>query len=271
MKCQDIQSDLPLFGDDLLTNEESAKVELHLTSCPLCRARLSEFKDLKNGLLKFSRPEISVSLQESIKTQVRLQLSASVSSAFEKPMFARERWIDRWLMPYAVGTVSATLLFLSLMWAVFATGTVKMELAANTARPQNDNSNKMDRLLQSTDYPAGIDLSPLDYAHSRASVAYESPSINPHGALAALTRSVVRGEMKDEEVVIVAEVFGNGLARIAEIVERPKDDKVLIDLQKALQSDPDFAPFVPAKMDNRSDNIHVIIKLHNVNVKASAQ
>jgi hypothetical protein len=97
-------------------------------------------------------------------------------------------------------------------------------------------------------------------------VAGESPSVNPQGALVALTRSLVRGEMKDDEVTVVADVFGNGLAHIAEVVEPSHDRNAVAELQKALQSDPAFAPFVSADLDQRSDPVRVVLKIQNVNV-----
>jgi hypothetical protein len=97
-------------------------------------------------------------------------------------------------------------------------------------------------------------------------IAGESPSINPQGALVALTRSLVRGEMKDDEVVVVADVFGNGLAQIAEVVEPSHDRHAVAQLQKALESDPAYAPFVSADMDRRSDPVRVVLKIQSVNV-----
>ena len=113
----------------------------------------------------------------------------------------------------------------------------------------------------------GVDISPGDYATSRMSVSGESPSINPQGALVALTKSLVRGEMHDDEVVVVADVFGDGLARIEEVVEPSRDRRMIEDLRKALQSDPAYAPFVPASMDKRSQNIRVVLKIQSVNVR----
>lgn len=111
-----------------------------------------------------------------------------------------------------------------------------------------------------------IDILPADYATTRLSIAAESPSVNPQGALVALTKSLVRGEMKDEEVVVVAEVFGNGLARIAEVVEPSDNSRTIDDLERALESDPVYAPFVPASFDKRSDRMRVVLKIQNVNV-----
>jgi hypothetical protein len=112
-----------------------------------------------------------------------------------------------------------------------------------------------------------LDLTPSEYAQTRLSIAGESPSVNPNGALIALTRSLVRGEMKDDEVVVVAEVFGNGLARISEVVEPSHDHRAVAELEQALKSDPAYAPFVPADFDKRSDSIRVILKLQSVDVQ----
>jgi hypothetical protein len=81
----------------------------------------------------------------------------------------------------------------------------------------------------------------------------------------------VRGNATDDEVTVVADVFGNGLAQIAEVVEPSADRRAVEQLQKALESDPAYAPFVPANMDHRSGTIRVILKIQNVNVSTRAQ
>ena len=111
-----------------------------------------------------------------------------------------------------------------------------------------------------------VEPAELAYAGPRRSVSSESPSVNPQGALVALTNSLVRGEMNDDEVVVVAEVFGNGLAKIDEVVEPSKNRHAVGELEKALKSDPDFAPFVPADMDQRPDSVRVVLKIQSVNV-----
>lgn len=118
--------------------------------------------------------------------------------------------------------------------------------------------------------PGMIELSPDDYTYSNIAISGESPTVNPRGALVALTRSLVRGEMHDDEVTVVADVFGNGLAQIAEVVEPSGDANAVDELQKALQSDPAYAPFVPAKADRRSETVRVILKIQNVNVRTHA-
>lgn len=117
--------------------------------------------------------------------------------------------------------------------------------------------------------PESGDILPQDYAIARLAISRESPSVNPQGALIALTKSLVRGEMRDEEVVVVADVFGNGLAQIAQVVEPPDDRRTIEELEKALESDPAYAPFVPASFDKRSDRMRVVLKIQNVNVETS--
>jgi hypothetical protein len=139
-----------------------------------------------------------------------------------------------------------------------------------TAVPTNVAADRAD-FPGSSVYLASVDgepvLKPSDYARSRMAIAGESPSINPQGALVALTRSLVRGEMKDDEVVVVADVFGNGLAQIAEVIEPSHDRHAVAELQKALESDPAYAPFVSADMDRRSDAVRVVLKIQSVSVK----
>jgi hypothetical protein len=64
----------------------------------------------------------------------------------------------------------------------------------------------------------------------------------------------------------VADVFGNGLAQIAEVVEPSRDRHAVAELQKALDSDPSYAPFVPASYENRPDSVRVVLRFQSVAV-----
>jgi hypothetical protein len=77
--------------------------------------------------------------------------------------------------------------------------------------------------------------------------------------------------MKDEEVVVVADVFGNGLARIAEVVEPSSDLRAVSDLQKALESDPAYAAFIPSNLESRPDSVRVVLKFQSVDVSMGSR
>ena len=256
-KCEELQFDLPLYFDGSLSQEERTAIDVHLPECPLCRQKLSEFEELSLGFKSMPALEVPDDLIDAIRVSVRAKLAPPAVAG--SPVFGlidrRRRWTDIWLMPSMVGTAATLIIGLALLSFVVSSSPVPLTAYESSRRGSLD-----------TPVFLANDLSPENYAGTRLAIANESPSINPRGALVALTKSFVRGEMHDDEVVVVADVFGNGLARIAEVVEPSHNDRAVEELQKALQSDPAFAPFVPANMDGRSDNIRVILKIQNVNV-----
>lgn len=254
IKCQDLQHDLPLYFDGNFSSEQSAAVDEHLNRCPLCRQKLAEYQDLRVALRSSARPKPPQKMLNSLRTALAAELRPEATSPGFQLIEARANWIDRWLMPYAVGGLASVVIGFTMLWAMLSTD---QTIAAIPSSPRS-----MDR----TSLLTAPEMTPTEYANTRLAFAGESPSINPQGALVALTKSLVRGEMKDDEVVVVADVFGNGLAQIAEVVEPSSDRDAVMELQKALQSDPAYAPFVPANLDQRSETIRVVLKIQNVNV-----
>ncbi|MEP7213695.1 MAG: anti-sigma factor [Acidobacteriota bacterium] len=258
MKCRDIQFELPLFADNILSDGERRGVEEHLARCPLCRQQLSDYQELRTGLRDMSRPRMPLSVLESVRASVREALAVTGTTPAFHLIETRRRWTDVWLMPSAIAGVTTLVCGFMLLAGMMTTNVQPGD--ASVSSPSTSTS----VYLSSVDGQAV--LTPSNYARSRMAVAGESPSVNPQGALVALTRSLVRGEMKDDEVVVVADVFGNGLAQIAEVVEPSHDRRAVAQLQKALESDPAYAPFVSAEMDQRSDPVRVVLKIQSVNV-----
>lgn len=266
MKCENLQFNLPIYLDDILTDEERAVVEEHLTRCPLCRQKLADFQSLRNGLRVLQRPELPNELLTSLRNRVAQEIkSIPPESAFPQTRNFRE-WLQMRLMPYSVGTIASLLLGSTLLWSLLSATNNRQQ---NTDLAKSEPFTKSSVLLANAN-PKGdtneFELNAADFAAARLSVSNDSPSINPNGALVALTKSFVRGKIKDDEVVVVADVFGNGLAQIAEVVEPSRDLRAVRELEKALKTDPDYAPFVPANLDQRSEMVRVIFKIQSVNV-----
>jgi hypothetical protein len=246
MKCEEVQNLIPVSTDDALSDGERRMLEAHLPTCPLCRKKLDDVRKISRDLRMLQRPTLSPGSLASMRQAVAERLMVSGSTGFWLSE-DRRPWINAWLMPSGVGTFASIFAAVSFLWL----------LSLAPAR---------------TEYPTYQSASTLNasllekYASPRRSVANESPSINPQGALVALTNSLVRGEMKDDEVVVVAEVFGNGLAKIDEVIEPSRDRRAVGELEKALESDPAFAPFVPADMDRRPESVRVVLKIQNVDV-----
>ncbi len=262
MKCEELQFNLPLYIDDVLTDDERSSVEKHLPTCPLCRQKLTEYRELRNNLRVMSQPAIPADLLKNVRSAV----SAKTSSP--QPMFSllftesiAER-VKQFLMPYSIATFASLVIGISLLFLIDSPESNTLEVALNNSNPTESSV-----LLANSNSPnIGEDLSLNSDGFERIALADRPPSINPTGALVALTKSFVRGKMKDEEVVIVADVFGNGLAKVAEVVEPPKNAQTMAEIQKALETDPEDAPFLPAKADNRSEKVTFILKIQRVDV-----
>lgn len=266
MRCSDVKSDLPLYSDDVLSAAERADLDAHLDTCPLCRQALSEYQEVKNSVRLLARPVMPQEFLTSLRTAVASGLQPSVRTPVFYVIEDRRNWFETWFIPSTVGTFASVVFGLFMLWGILSTARDPGEFII-AAAAQNPRSTTMLASSNPMIGPESYDLLPADYAITRLSVARESPSVNPQGALVALTKSLVRGEMRDEEVVVVADVFGNGLARIAEVVEPADDSRTIQELEKALESDPVYAPFVPASFDKRSDRMRVVLKIQNVNVE----
>ena len=272
MFCENLQFKLPIYLDDILSEAERAGVEKHLAQCPVCRQKLTDFRTRRNDLRVLPRPVLSKERLTAMRNRVAQE--TAVKPGMLAALFSEERreWLQMRLMPYTVGTAASLFLTTTLLWSLLAAAHIPektIELARNetplksTVLLANPLSNNY-----SDNYGNDFELNPASFAATRHSVSGSSPSLNPQGALVALTKSIVRGKMKDDEVVVVADVFGDGLAQITEIVEPSSDVRAVRELEKALKNDSrSAAPFVTANLDGRSDTVRVIFKINRVDIQ----
>lgn len=269
MKCEDLQLNLPVYTDDILNDDERVAIEMHLSVCPVCRQKLADFQVLRNNLRTLARPEIPTQVLNSVKISVAAQLQKTSPEVETVPSNNYREWLQMRVMPYGVGIFASLILGLTLLWSLLLPAT---QLGSNNDLSQSGSFSQAPVLIanaNSRNSSANYELSPIEFAQTRLAVSSESPSVNPQGALVALTKSLMRGNMKDEEVVVVADVFGDGLAQIAEVVEPSRDRHAVYELEKALKTDSTYAPFVPANLDRRSDSVRVVFKIQSVDVKTN--
>ena len=264
MKCENLQFNLSVYLDDILTNGERAAVDEHLARCPLCRQKLADFQMLRRDLLVLARPEMPTDLMMSVRNRVAQKVKSNQSAYFTEDV---RRWLQMRLMPYSVGTAASLIIGFALLWMLLSNANNTREFELAKIEPRSTTTTMLTN-SNSSQFPSNnYELSAADFARARISVSGDSPSVNPQGALIALTKSIVRGKMKDDEVVVVADVFGSGLAQIAEVVEPSKDINAVRELEKALKNNPDYAPpFVTANLDQRSDRVRVVLRIQKVNV-----
>lgn len=258
MKCENLQFNLSIYIDNILTDDERAIVDAHLAQCPLCRQKLDDFRALRQSLKRNSQPAMPKDLLASVKSAMRAELAPSVPK--RKSYFSKSfrEFLQMRVMPLTVGTAASLFFGFSLLWILLSNANSRQVVELSSNQP-----------IQLVVPPSASEVAMNDFVAGRGLVSSESPSINPQGALVAMTKTLVDGKIKEDEVVVVADVLSNGLANIEEVVEPLDDQNTVYELEKAMQKNSSDAPFVPAFLDRRADSVRVVFKIQRVDIKAS--
>lgn len=263
MSCQETRQSLSLYVDDQLSLPVRAGCHEHLKACPLCRTELEELRALKRKLAALPRPVPPRDLASSISNTLFIEAAARRRQPVLPLGVRLYRWFRPRFMPYTVGWVASLFLF-SVMFNSLRPHLQALTEAADAAR-EDEMSVRMIIYVSPNGQQIGVPLTPEGYAAQRSPYNEESPSLNPRGALAALTRSYTYsndGEGEDD-MVVVTDVFSNGRASLADVVQPPRDRRMLDDFQTALRMN---AAFVPAAYDQRPDTMRVVFVVQKVDV-----
>ncbi len=249
MTCDEIQQSLSLYVDDGLRPEERVVCYRHLEVCPVCRARLAEVRSIRSGLEMVSRPAPPVDLIPSINEAL---VARAVTQKARHAMTFGDV-VSAWLQPVMMRYVFSSLASVIIFGSVFAAMRPQMvALPADVFR---------------LGYDINKPISPESYAALRSPFNVESPSLNPGGALATLTSEPTRargsGREGDDNMMVVADVFTNGSASLADVMQAPRDRRMLKDFEKALREN---AAFVPAALDRRPETMRVVFSIQRVAV-----
>jgi hypothetical protein len=262
MSCQETQQSLSLYVDDQLALPVRAACDEHLRQCPVCRAQLAEMRAISRGLATMVRPKPPSELESSICDALRIEATLRARQPV-LPLGQRlMRWLRPRLMPYTVGSFASVLLF-GVMFNALRPHMRALNEAAIAAREADAASYKI--IYVGTEGPSIYEpLTPELFAAQRAPFNVESPSLNPRGALAELTREQSHGHDEGEDdMIVIADVFSNGRASLADVVQPPRDRRMLDEFQVALRKN---AAFVPAYYDRRPETMRVVFVVQKVGV-----
>ncbi|HVF27825.1 MAG TPA: anti-sigma factor [Pyrinomonadaceae bacterium] len=259
LTCEDTQKVISSYLDGELTRGERASVDAHLRQCPVCRLRLAEMRLVVRDLAFVARPASPPALAASINNALMIERAARRAQP-ARPLPARiAGWVRPRLMPYTVGAFASLLLFVGIMRAL------RPQLAALQQLADASRVNIISPLApDETGYDVTRPVSLEGYAATRTHFAVESPSLNPRGALAALAWTPSSGQPEDDDMIVVADVYGNGSASLAAVVEPPRNPRMLDELQDALRKNP---AFVPASLDRRPQTMRVVFVLQKMKVE----
>ncbi|MCA1634822.1 MAG: zf-HC2 domain-containing protein, partial [Acidobacteria bacterium] len=249
MTCDESLRAFSLYLDGELPRETCAALDEHLGVCPLCRHQLEQTRLIIRGLSMVSRPATPPDITASINNALSIERAAGrARPALPLPERVM-RWLEPHLMPYAVGAFYSAVLFV----AVFGALRSQFQVLRNLAAAQRLEAGLPYTVTWVEGEGGGYDVtrpvSPELYAAGRSLYAAESPTLNPRGALAQLAWATPSsGRPDDDDMIVVADVYGNGSASLAAVVEPPRNPRMLDELQDAFRRNP---AFVPASLDRR--------------------
>jgi anti-sigma factor RsiW len=267
MNCDAVQYSLSLYVDDGLSTQERDACYQHLEVCPVCRAHLEELRILRGSLAMLPTPEPPAEMVPAINAALVVKAAELRAQRDATTVDRVNDWALRWLQPrpmrYAFSSLASIFIF-TLVFAALRPHMIALH-EATLAFDQVQITNEANDLLI-----AGFDIrkpiSPESYAALRTPYNSESPSLNPGGALAMLNwehLSHQDGTAGQDDMVIVADVFTNGSASLANVVQAPRDRRMLQEVEDALRRD---AAFVPASLDRRPETMRVIFSVQRVDV-----
>src|SRR6185503_8308997 len=181
-------------------------VDEHLDHCPVCRAHVAEYRSVSRSLRQLSRPVPPSDLAASINAALLIEAAARRQSPERSWAERLSLWLEPRLMPYGVGSFASVVLF----------GAMFVALSPHFMALQQS-SRQLSTVLvfrASPGYDLNQPVTSQDFANVRAPYAEQSPSLNPAGALAALTSSYAQPHANQEgdDMIVVADVFSNGSA-----------------------------------------------------------
>lgn len=254
MLCEETKQSLSLYIDDCVSLPTRVAIDEHLNRCPVCREEVAQLRALTRKLAGLSRPTPPADLAATITDALVIEAAAQRQAPNPSWTYRIARFLEPRLMPYTVGSFASVIMF-ALMFAALRPHFVALREAAL------QNSSVI--VLRTPGYDLTKPVTPEDFAASRAPFAEQSPSLNPGGALAALTRAYAHPHEAADDMIVVADVFSNGSASLADVVQAPRDKRMLDDFESALRQD---AAFVPASLDRRPDTMRVVFAVQKVDV-----
>ena len=245
MTCEETRQTLSLYVDDCVSLPARVAIDEHLDRCPVCRAEIAELRALTRRLNLMTRPAPPEDLVGTITDLLAIEAAARLQSP-KIPLGKRiARFLEPRLMPYTVGSFASVIMFMLMLIALRPHFVALREAA-----------------LQQT---VVIDITAESLAGERAGFGEQSPTLDPRGSLAALTRAYAHPHPDDysdaDDMIVVADVFSNGAASLAEVVNPPRDKRMLDEFSSALRQD---AAFVRASLDGRPDTMRVVFAVQKV-------
>jgi len=208
-----------------------------------------------------TRPTPPPYLAETISDLLTIEAAARRQAP--KPPLGRRiaRFLEPRLMPYTVGSFASVIMFFMMFTALRPHFVALREAALQ----QNDVT-----VVTGYDLHMAEDLARKRFADARVSEL--SPTLNPNGRLAALTRPNAHWHASSyaddaDDMTVITDVFSDGRGSLVDVVRAPRDKRMLEEFESALRQD---RVFVKSELDRRPDTMRVTISFGSA-VEVDAQ
>ena len=259
MLCEETRQSLSLYVDDCVSLPTRVAIDEHLDRCPVCRAEVAELRSLSRSLGLLSRPTPPADLAASISNALYIEAAARKQAPTPSLSIRVGRFLKPRLTPYTVGSFASVLMFFLMFTALRPHFVALREAAIQRHAVLMIGSVEYGEFRPVGVYDLNQPVTPESFAADRAPYGAQSPSLNPGGALAAMTRAYAYSNERyyahDDDMLVVADVFSNGVASLADVVQPPRDKRMLDDFESALRQN---AAFVQASLDRRPDTMRVV-------------
>lgn len=260
MLCEETRQSLSLYVDDCVSLPARVAIDEHLDRCPVCRSEAVELRSLRRRLSLMTPPAPPVDLAAAISSRLAIEAVARRQERTPSQVQRMFRFIEPWVMPYSAGSFASVILFFLMFMALRPHFVALREAAA-----QHRNDVMTMQVIDGYDLYQPVTREAL--AAERAPFSVVSPTLDPKGSLASLTISYSRPnanfDSEPDDMIVVTDVFINGAASLVDVVQPPRDRRMLDEFESALRQD---AAFVPARMDRRPDTMRVVFAVQKVDV-----
>lgn len=249
MLCEETRQSLSQYVDDCVSLPARVAIDEHVDRCPVCRDEVVELRALRRRLSLLTPPAPPSDLAATISNALAIEAAARRQQSIPSLAHRISRFIEPWVMPYSAGSFASVLLFFLMFTALRPHFVALREAAAQQREPVF--------MIQTAE---GL-------AAERAPFSIESPTLNPAGALATLTVAYARPHADldgdADDMIVVTDVFSNGVASLADVVQPPRDRRMLDEFESALRQN---AAFVDASLDRRPETMRVVFAVQKVDV-----
>lgn len=262
MTCKDFQQNSSAYLDDCLPAALRQACDEHLAECPVCRAEHARTRHIARQLAMLSQPAAPPDLAAVINARLQTERAALKQLNGETPADFSERlrqWSFSRLMPYTVGAFASLILFFGVL------GALRPNFVALYGM-EHESVNVIDADSFASGYDVTQPVTPEAYVASREPFTITSPSLNPNGQLASLQWNEQPDDdaTGEDDMVVLADVFSDGHATLAEVISPPRDPRMLDEVEDALRRG---AVFVPASLDQRPRTMRVVFMFQKMDVR----